>query len=235
MGAAAIIPAIIGAGGAIAGGLLGGKGNKEQRAAAKAQADTLQYLLGLGKQISPVGVDFLQRGGAAYAPVLDFYKTLLTGNRTALAQLLGPEIQNIGKQYSTAFNTSAELNPRSGAGATMRAELPFSQARDIGNLFMQVRPMAAQNLFAVGSDFGRLGLGTIGAAFGGGGAAGTSAANLGALGGQLFGQGASTGAGLGAIFQQAVSGIDWSKVFNKSSSGSGYNPLNIPPTAAPVS
>lgn len=92
------------------------------------------------------GRGLLQTGINSAYPAINYWSTLLAGNRAGMTSLLSPELNRISQGYNTARQTNAALQPRGGPRADILAEQPFQQQRDVSNLFSTVRPMAASNL-----------------------------------------------------------------------------------------
>lgn len=108
---------------------------------AQAQQTSLnsgQNLIGMGTQ-------------ASQAP-MNYWSSILSGNRSAMTGALAPEISRIGQGYQTAEQTSAALSPRGGPSAEFNAELPFAQQHDITSLLQGARPDAAKSLAGQGSN-----------------------------------------------------------------------------------
>lgn len=92
----------------------------------------------------------------AAKPTLQYYNTLLTGDRDAMTEFLGPEVSAINEAYSAPLRSISELGPRGGGTATAVGNLQEGQARAVGDLFGKVRPMAAQQLGALSGVFGNV-------------------------------------------------------------------------------
>lgn len=127
-----------------------------------------QKVLGQDAQAQQLGLDtanstipnaqnLIGMGSAAYQPVLNYWSSILSGNRNAVTSAMGPEISRIGQGYNAAANTSAALNPRGGPSTSFLSELPFTQQRDVTSLLQQARPTAATNLFNTGQGITQTG------------------------------------------------------------------------------
>ena len=150
---AAAIPLLIKGGMALGGSLLGSKLSKskstpEEKAALGQTAQAQNLGLGAAKGTLPQAQNLIGMGSQAYQPVLNYWSSILSGNRGAMTSALAPEVSQIGQGYRTAAQTSAALNPRGGPSASFLSELPFQQQRDVSTLFQQARPQAAQGLLA---------------------------------------------------------------------------------------
>lgn len=98
------------------------------------------------------GQNLLGMGNQAINPVLNYWSSILSGNRGLATSALAPEISRIGQGYQQAGQTSAALNPRGGTSAEFNAELPFQQQRDVSSLFQQARPQAATQMQGLGTS-----------------------------------------------------------------------------------
>lgn len=94
-------------------------------------------------------------------PALDYWSTLLSGDRTALSGLLGPEIGQIGHNFDNA-KQNLWNSPRGGGKISSLASLENNEMTQMNNLFTQARPQAASQLAGLGGLFGNLSLGESG-------------------------------------------------------------------------
>lgn len=99
----------------------------------------------LGQQYSNLA---LPRVGQA----LNYYGTLLGGNRAAIRQAVSPELQDIGEAYKGSANQIGRSYLAGGQRDQALAENARGQAGQVSRLLGSVRPMAAQGV-------GQLGLG----------------------------------------------------------------------------
>lgn len=156
------------------GGLFGGGGlSGDQKRQIQAQTALAQQLGGISGQAANLGGAYAGMSTPALGQAMDYWSKLLSGDRTAMAQTLGPEVQQISQGQQNALTNVSQFTPRSGARATTMAQLPFQQARDVGNLYASVRPAAAQNLGNLGVGTGQLATGAYGAATGAGSSGGS--------------------------------------------------------------
>jgi hypothetical protein len=114
-------------------------------------AEAQKMGINLGKQLAPQGQNLIGMGTSSYQPVLNYWSSLLSGNRGQAASALSPEISRIGQGYKAATDASASLMPRGGTSAEFNAELPYQQQRDVSSLLQTARPQAATNLFNTGN------------------------------------------------------------------------------------
>ena len=141
---------IIKAGASIGSALLGSK-------LAKSKPSTLeQQILDRSNRISERGEaiskNVFDMGMPATQQPIDYWSSILSGDRSRMTSAMGPELSRIGEGYQAANRTSAALNPRGGPTPDFLANQPFSQQRDISTMFQQQRPGAAQQLSGAGSN-----------------------------------------------------------------------------------
>jgi hypothetical protein len=142
---AALIPLLTSIGGSVGSSLLGKLfGGSPQTT--PAQQQVINSNLQTQNTERAAGTNLLGLGQQFAAQPLNYWSSLLSGNRGLATSALAPEIQQIGQGYQTAANTSAALMPRGGVRADVLGNMPFQQQRDISTLFQTLRPQAAQQL-----------------------------------------------------------------------------------------
>lgn len=145
----------IAAGSALAGNALSKSGSKPTalESPVLAQDAAAQKTgLAIGNQTTPAAQNLIGMGSQAYQPVLNYWSSILSGNRGAMTSALAPEISRIGQGYQAAGQTSTALNPRGGPSAEFNAELPYAQQRDVTTLLQGARPQAATGLLNAGQQ-----------------------------------------------------------------------------------
>jgi hypothetical protein len=117
------------------------------------------------KQLGNIASDASARGDKTFKffkqstkPAMDFWNTILNGDRTAISQLFGKEIGQIGSNTQNAMRQLWE-GPRGGGKVSSGADILNKESEQIGNLFTSAKPMAAQNLQSLGGMFGNMSLG----------------------------------------------------------------------------
>lgn len=100
-------------------------------------------------------------GTQTYQPVINYWSSILSGNRGLATSALAPEILRIGEGYDAAARTSTALSPRSGPTASFLAEQPFQRQRDVSTLMQTARPQAATSLLGAGRDITSAGTGLL--------------------------------------------------------------------------
>lgn len=158
--------------GAAIGALFGRKGRKKSSQALESltgqQAEASKFALGEAKQT-------LGQAREALQDPLDFYRTLLGGDRTALTETLAPEIGTVVGQFDTARKNIAQFAPRGGGRSAALGESQFKIADIITNLLAKSRRDAAGQVAAIGGQLGALGASELASA---GGIAGSTINSL---------------------------------------------------------
>lgn len=143
---APFIPAIIGAGST----LLGSKLAKSKPSPLEQQQ--VERANVAGERGQAISGNLFDMGMPATQQPLDYWASILSGDRSKATSALAPEINRIGEGYQTAAQTSAALSPRGGPTPDFLAEAPYQQQRDVSTLFQQARPDAAKQLAGSGSN-----------------------------------------------------------------------------------
>lgn len=135
---------------------------------------------GYGQQLTAQGAGGLAGASATAQPAVDYWTKLLSGDPKAMDEAVAPEASKVSDLYRGASNTASGSMPRGGFRSATMANLPFQQAKDVGNLYFGLRPQAAQGVYQgagiqgqLAQALGQLGLGQM-----------TSAQNMLNLGGQ---------------------------------------------------
>ena len=114
-----------------------------------------QYLRSLTNYGGNTGSSLLSSGTGMTGQAADYWSGILSGNPTALASAMQPEITAASQQYNAARQQANTFAPSGGGRSSLMAQLPFQQAGTVSNIIAQARPQAAQQL-------ANLGLGTAG-------------------------------------------------------------------------
>jgi len=233
---APFVPALIGAAGAIGGGLLGrkaGAGSANQKQAynllnynAQLAPQQAQQMFGQGQQLTGKGMNLLDRAQGAAGGAQSYFQQLLSGSPAATTSALAPDISRIRDTSQQALQSTSTLAPRGGGRSGTLFNLPFQQQAQTSGLYNMVRPMAARGLLDVGGLFGNLGLGTAGVGLGAAGV-GTSLLNAGNYAaGTMFGgannlamQGAQAGAAGGQGIFDILRSLPWDKILKGKGNG----------------
>lgn len=140
-----LAPLAIQGGMAVGGSLLGNRlGRAKPTGAEQSVLDTGQAAQKTGLQ---TGTSLLGQGAQGAQAPMNYWSSILSGNRGGITSALGPELMRLGEGYGAASRTSAALNPRGGPSSTFLAEQPWQQQRDTTTLLQGARPQAATSLF----------------------------------------------------------------------------------------
>jgi hypothetical protein len=103
-----------------------------------------------------------QRGYAAgvqdFGPALDYWNSILSGNKSQMETSIAPEKNDILSQYRAKRKQLAATGSRSGGTNESVAQSEFSQAGDIASLLQKLRPQAAQQSSDIAGKLAQLGL-----------------------------------------------------------------------------
>jgi hypothetical protein len=159
------------------------------------------------QQLMPQGTGLMTNAAQAMNPVLNYYGSLLSGDRGAMTQLLAPQINQLNQAYQAQLGAQNQLMPRGGGRAGMLGQMPFMQTQNLLNLFQNVRSGAAQGMGQAAGQLGQLGANLIGGANQALGAATSAGRDL--LYYQIQQQAANRGLGssIGGIAQQIAGGL----------------------------
>lgn len=121
---------------------------------------------------------------------LDFWNTILKGDRNAAMSLVGPTADQQAGQTAAANRNLSEFAPRGGRRTLMLGESPINTITDLNRNLLSLRAGAADKTTNIGQILAQLGLGETSA----GTTAGGSAIQGGLGQGQLALQGAAASA-----------------------------------------
>lgn len=167
-----LIPAAVGLGSSIFGGIKGNKAANKQQKQADAQMAALKPLLDAQIAGSKYALDtskpFLTGASQGVADVSKFWKPLLSGNRTAIDQFLAPERRAINSGYDATARTLATLGPRGGGRISSLAKADTARQSQLSDLVFRGRKQAAGAMQDLAGLQGGLGVSTLGAGLSGG-------------------------------------------------------------------
>lgn len=207
-----LIPAAIGAAGSIIGGKMAGSQSSQQKAALDAQTQLAQQQTANAKAGAGLSTQYSGMAAPALTNALSYWQSLLGGDRTAMSSVLGPEIEQYKQGTATATDNLNQFAPRGGARTSTLAELPYSTARTIGDMFATVRPVAAAQTGALGTGLAGLGINALNSSTGAAGSASNDyLSQLNYLNQQKQNQ-FNTAAGIGKGLYSWAKGIDWGKL-----------------------
>ncbi len=212
MGAmAALGPLFAQIGGGIAGGLLGRAGARSRSATEKTAINDLlganQLAFRRAEGLGPIASGFLQKGGETFQPSIDYWSKLLSGDRQAINEAVGPETTRIAQNYEGAKTAATQFAPMGGGRSQLLAEMPFRRGQDISALISTLRPEAAKQLSTIAQQLSALGLdaeGIINSIIGGIGQRGGGLLDYGLAERGLVGKETAAGARGGSAIGQAL-------------------------------
>lgn len=102
---------------------------------------------------------------------LNYWKTLAGGDRNAITQLLGPELDSISERSAASRTAVSQFAPRGTAMANRLGDISEGENRDINQSILGARPEAnsqlsqlAQLIFGVGTNMQNAATGSSGQA-----------------------------------------------------------------------
>jgi hypothetical protein len=155
---AAAIPITM-AGASLGQAYLGSKRSGAEKSALAGQQGIASQLQGQGQQLYGAGMP-------AMRSALNYYSTLLQGNRAAMSQAVAGPTAQLTDMYRGAERNLDRQGIRGGGRDLAQAELGRDRAGQLARLTTGVQPMAAGALGQMGSSAVGQGLGATGAAGG---------------------------------------------------------------------
>lgn len=212
------IPAAIGLGGSIFGGISGKKAAKKQQQMAEQQMAMIKPLLEAQIAGSKFALDqskpFLEGARQGVTDLQNFWKPLMSGDRSAIDAFLAPERRAINQGYKATERNLAQFGPRGGGRISALANADIARQGQMNDLVFGGRQKAAGANFDLSQLLSSLGTSTLSAGLAGG----SQAYNLlqgqqnraydasGRAAQQLGGIGASLGGFLADIFKNKGGG-----------------------------
>jgi hypothetical protein len=123
------------------------------------QGAASQQLLGQGQSLMGAGMP-------AMKSALNYYQTLLQGNRAAMAQAVAGPTAQLTDMYRGAERNLDRQGVRGGSRDLAVAELGRDRANSLAQLTTGVQPMAAGNLGSLGGSMTSMGAGALSSAAG---------------------------------------------------------------------
>lgn len=125
------------------------------------------------KQIGDISASSATKGDKSFkwfkqaaTPAKDFYTNLLSGDRSAIEQFLGPEMSAITNQFKGA-REAAMFDSRGGGKASTNEDLAVKEASTKSDAILKARPEAANALTNMSSIFSSASQGFTGEALSG--------------------------------------------------------------------
>lgn len=159
---AALAPELIGLGSTIVGGLMGRHNQPSTGGAGPLlpsgldQGGLLNLInkqTGMGDALSLRGTSTLDRGESTLTGPLNYFSSILSGDRGSLMEALAPEVAAVNAQYQAPLKEASIM----GRGSALQPDLEAKRQSDISNLFFQQRPMAADKLTSIAQGLMALG------------------------------------------------------------------------------
>ena len=210
---AAVAPLVISALGAV---YAGHEANKQRQL----QHDQMKKQEELLKPAAESGKLYTQQAQSAIGPTLNYYTTLLSGNRSAMQEAMAPELNSIAKSYAGSAAATRGLYPRGGTSPSAAGNLRYQELGDINNTLYKARPMAANALGSLGTNLAGLGYQGLGLSAG----ISSNIFNQGMQARQQqFGEGQAAGQGLFNAYQAYLLSRSMSGGGSGSGGGGGYS------------
>jgi hypothetical protein len=217
------VPALIGVAGSLGSAWLGSRAAKSAMQRSPEELDALTANTALARQSATQGSQLFSRSMPAVGNALNYYQTLLSGNRAARTAAMAPEAESVANAYEGANQAINRGYVRGGVRDTALAENARAKAGQIARLTTGVRPMAAQGMADIGSRLMGAGQQSVGTAAGinqGTIASGTQNRLIGMQAGQ------ETTRSLGAIFARLLA--LYGQRVPSTTTPKPPNPTNIP-------
>jgi hypothetical protein len=170
---AAAIPAGIGLGSSLIGGITGKGAAKRQEKLVKEllnlQRPLLQQQAQFGQFALQQSRPFIRGAGQAMQDLQEkFYKPLAFGNRSAIDMFLSPERRAINQGFQSTVSNITRFAPRGGGRVASLVQAEQQKQGQLSDLVFGARRQGAEGLQNVSQQLGALGTGLLGAGFGAG-------------------------------------------------------------------
>jgi hypothetical protein len=118
---------------------------------------SMQKMLGTtAGQAQQEGLSAMGQGIDSMAPVLDYFKKLLSGDRGEVMGAIGPEVDTISKQFGQ-IRQMLSTEGRGGGKASAGNQFQFQEQSQVGSLINQSRRGAATGLQGAATALGGMG------------------------------------------------------------------------------
>jgi hypothetical protein len=121
-------------------------------------SQTKTQLTGYGNDSFASGQQNYQKGIQDFGPALDYWNSILSGNKSEMESATAPEKADILSQYRAKRKQMAATGSRSGGTNEAVAQSEFSQAGDVAGLMQKLRPQAAKESSAIAGQITDAGL-----------------------------------------------------------------------------
>jgi hypothetical protein len=151
MGFAAAAPYIAQGAGLLFGGLMGRRAQQNALKRTPEEQAALGSLRSTAGTLSGTGGQLLTRGQQTLSPALNYFQTLLQGNRAAMSQAVAGPTAQITDYYRGAQRYLNQAGVRGAARDQAQADLGRERASQLASLVTGVQPGAASALASAGS------------------------------------------------------------------------------------
>lgn len=158
------VPWIIKGGSMLAGGLLGKKAQDSAGQLSPMEQASLQGVTNSANQMSAQGKMLTGAGMPGVTGAMNYYQTLLSGNRGAMAQATAGPRASITDQFRGAGRSLERSGVRGGVKDLLKGEMARDQAGQTARLTTGMQPAAAGALGQLGSNLVGEGTRTLGQA-----------------------------------------------------------------------
>ncbi len=125
-----------------------------------------EQAFGQGTGVFGQGAGIAGQGAQTFQQPLDYWSAILSGDKKAQGNAIGPYASSVGQQFDTANRAASTMLPRGGYRSTIQAELPTQKAGMISQALLGLQPQAAQQIQGIAGQLGQLGLGLGGLGLG---------------------------------------------------------------------
>lgn len=144
----------------------GNQSSEEKARSADTQA-TGQQIKGIATGAENKGNKSFKWFKQAATPAAEYWKSILSGDRSAIEEFLGPELSGITDAFEGQRASLSEFSPRGGARASTFANLASDEASAKGDAILRARPQAAESLAGLAGLFSGTSQGFTGQALSG--------------------------------------------------------------------
>lgn len=111
-----------------------------------------------GENAFDTGHDVFSTGVKGFAPSINYWESILSGDKSKMSQAVAPTAGMISKNYDQAADQVKRTMPRGGYSSVLQAEMPYRKAGEVNNLLLGLQPQAAQQLQGIAAQLASIGL-----------------------------------------------------------------------------
>lgn len=164
-----LIPAALGLGGSVFGGISGKRAAKKQAQKEAEMMKRLEPFLAGGKQAMETGnqqigqgAGYLSGAQTGLQDLKKFWQPLVSGDRSAIDAFLAPERRAINQGYQATAQNLFRMAPRGGGRVSALANADMNRQGALNDLVFGARREGANQLTNLNQTQGQLGLGQMG-------------------------------------------------------------------------